>query len=213
MAPGGQACRLAGRAGELRLFEVHRATSGHAKCVERGAAARPGHGFQACAAAVSRCGSGRNLGRSGALASNTRGRPMAPRPRPRRDGDVLPDSLSARPEPDVRPDSLAAAMTATSPPTRCRHHPKRISAASPAADRCEKEAAMARKTRSTKDTTISRGAETGAPTSRESIPDPPGDDRQAGRTGEVTSGEPEFEGLLRAGATPRRDGGVEEHPM
>ena len=72
---------------------------------------------------------------------------------------------------------------------------------------------MARKTRSTKDTTISRGAETGAPTSRESIPDPPGDDRQAGRTGEVTSGEPEFEGLLRAGATPRRDGGLEEHPM
>ena len=31
---------------------------------------------------------------------------MAPKPRPRREGDVLPDSLPPQPEPDVRSDSL-----------------------------------------------------------------------------------------------------------
>ena len=31
---------------------------------------------------------------------------MAPRQRPQRGGDVLPDSLPGRPEPDVLPDSL-----------------------------------------------------------------------------------------------------------
>jgi len=74
---------------------------------------------------------------------------------------------------------------------------------------------MARKKRSTKDnaTPISRGTETGVPPRRTSIPDPLGDDRHVGRTGELTSGEPGHEGLLRTGATPRPDGGVEEHPM
>jgi hypothetical protein len=73
---------------------------------------------------------------------------------------------------------------------------------------------MASKRSSQKKTTeISRGTETGAPAERPPIPDPLGDDRRVGATGELTSGEPGHAGLLRAGSTPLPDGGVKEHPV
>jgi hypothetical protein len=59
---------------------------------------------------------------------------------------------------------------------------------------------------------ISRGTATGAPTERPPIPDPLGDDERVAPSGRLTSEAPGHEGLLRSGATPLPDGGVEEHP-
>jgi hypothetical protein len=71
---------------------------------------------------------------------------------------------------------------------------------------------MASKRTQKKTTDISRGTETGAPAERPPIPDPLGDDRRVGASGELTSGEPGYQGLLRSGSTPLPDGGVKEHP-
>jgi hypothetical protein len=54
---------------------------------------------------------------------------------------------------------------------------------------------------------------TADPTERPSIPDPLGDDRSVGVTGNLTGGGRDREGLLRSGSTPREDGGVAEHPV
>ena len=71
---------------------------------------------------------------------------------------------------------------------------------------------MASKRSSQKKTTeISRGTETGAPVERAPIPDPLGDDRRVGASGQLTSGEPGHAGLMRSGSTPLPDGGVKQH--
>ena|SRR5215216_581545 len=60
---------------------------------------------------------------------------------------------------------------------------------------------------------VSRGTETAAPAERPPIPDPLGDDEHVAPSGRLTSDAPGHEGLLRSGATPLPDGGVQEHPM
>jgi len=60
---------------------------------------------------------------------------------------------------------------------------------------------------------LSRGMETGAPAAGPPIPDPLGDDQHVSPSGRLTSRARDHEGLLRSGATPLPDGGIDEHPM